>query len=200
VRRGFGLEEEFILKRREETAIWKFGDKLMRAAIVVLIFGTAAILWVEVTGRIIHHNWTGYEEILTMTVFWLYMFGCAYCSREDTHIKADIVSVLMKECLAKRIIECCRWILTTVLCFILMIWAISLIQWDISQGNETYVYRLPVWIGDISMVFGFGISSIYNVIYTIDSFRKLIGKPRDPEVREDELAEAAAAVAEEVTE
>lgn len=200
MRRGFGLEEEFILKRREETAIWKFGDKLMRAAIVVLIFGTAAILWVEVTGRIIHHNWTGYEEILTMTVFWLYMFGCAYCSREDTHIKADIVSVLMKECLAKRIIECCRWILTTVLCFILMIWAISLIQWDISQGNETYVYRLPVWIGDISMVFGFGISSIYNVIYTIDSFRKLIGKPRDPEVREDELAEAAAAVAEEVTE
>ena len=73
------------MKRREETAIWKFGDKLMRAAIVVLIFGTAAILWVEVTGRIIHHNWTGYEEILTMTVFWLYMFGCAYCSSRGAH-------------------------------------------------------------------------------------------------------------------
>jgi len=184
------------LKRREETAIWKFGDKVMRAAIVVLIFGTAAILWVEVAGRIIHHNWTGYEEILTMTVFWLYMFGCAYCSREDTHIKADIVSVLMKECMAKRIIELCRWILTTILCFILMIWAISLIQWDISQGNETYVYRLPVWIGDISMVFGFGISTIYNVIYTFDSFMRLIGKGRTPEVKEDELSEVAAEVEE----
>ena len=172
----------------------------MRVGLVILIFGTAAILWVEVTGRIISHNWTGYEEILTMTVFWLYMFGCAYCSREDTHIKADIISVPMKECLAKRIIELCRWILTTILCFILMVWAISLIQWDISQGNETYVYRLPVWIGDISMVFGFGASTIYNVLYTIDSFRALIGKPRAPEVREDELAEIAEAVEEAVEE
>ena len=163
----------------------------MRAAIVILIFGTAAILWVDVTGRIIHHNWTGYEEILTMTVFWLYMFGCAYCSREDTHIKADIISVLMKECMAKRVIELCRWILTTILCFILFIWAISLIQWDISQGNETYVYRFPVWIGDFSMVFGFGISTIYNVIYTFDSFMRLIGKGRTPEAKEDLYAEVA---------
>ena len=65
------------MKRREELAIWKFADICMRAGLVVLIFGTAAILWVEVAGRLIRHNWTGYEEILTMTVFWLYMFGCA---------------------------------------------------------------------------------------------------------------------------
>ena len=48
-----------------------------------------------------HHKW---KKLSYMAVFWLYMFGCAYCSREDTHIKADIVSVLMKEWLAKRII------------------------------------------------------------------------------------------------
>ena len=186
------------MKRREELAIWKLADIIMRAGLVVLIFGTAAILWVEVAGRLIRHNWTGYEEILTMTVFWLYMFGCAYSSREDTHIKADIVSTLMKECLAKRIIELVRWILTTVLCFILFIWSISLIQWSISQGNSTAVYRLPNAIGEFSMVFGFGVSSIYNVIYTIDSFRKLIGKGR-PEIPE-EAAEAAPEIAEEVAE
>ena len=163
----------------------------MRAGIVILIFGVACILWVEVTGRLINHNWTGYEEILTMSVFWLYMFGCAYCSREDTHIKADIISVLMKECTAKNIIEFVRWILTTILCFILFLWAITLIQWDMSQGNETYVYRFPVWIGDFSMVFGFGISTIYNVLYTWDSFRKLIGKPRTPAITDAEEVEAA---------
>lgn len=188
------------MKRREELAVWKFADIIMRIGLVVLIFGTAAILWVEVAGRIIHHNWTGYEEILTMTVFWLYMFGCAYCSREDTHIKADIVSVLMKECLAKRIIEFGRWILTTVLCIVLLFWSISLIQWAVEQGNETPVYRLPAAIGEFSMVFGFGVSTIYNLIYTFDSFMSLIGKGRKPEAAEEDSETAALETAPEITE
>ncbi len=187
------------MKRREELSIWKGADIIMKAALVVLIFGTALILWVEVAGRLIHHNWTGYEEILTMVVFWMYMFGCAYSSREDTHIKADIVSVLMKECTAKRIIELCRWILTTILCLVLCYWSISLVQWDMTQGNQTPVYRLPSFIGSLSMVFGFGISSIYNIIYTYDSFRKLIGKGRPEEPKAEEV-EPAVETIEEVTE
>lgn len=158
----------------------------MRAGIVVLIFATAAILWVEVTGRIIGHNWTGYEEILTIAVFWMYMLGCAYSSREDTHIKADIISVMMKDGFVKNLLGVIRWILTTALCLVLFVWSIGLIQWSIEQGNETPVYRLPVAIGQFSMVFGFGLSSVYNIIYLIDSIRKLIGKPREPEFTEEE--------------
>ncbi len=153
------------MKKREDTLFWKILVKFMRFMLIILGIIVTGIVAVSCLGRFVGFNFSGFEELLVIFVFWLYMFGCAYGSYEDTQIKADILEVMMHEGLSKDIVRAIKYILTMVLGAIMLLWCIQLANWSIVQGTLTTVYRLPTTIGIASMVVGLSLTTFFNICY-----------------------------------
>jgi TRAP-type C4-dicarboxylate transport system permease small subunit len=165
-----------LLKKSEENAVWKFALTVQRTAIIISGAGAALIVSSACILRWFHLNFAGFEEILIMVAFWLYMVGCAYGSYEKSQITADILDVMMKEGRLKDIFTLTRSVLTLVLCAVMFSWTVSLWLWALEMNTATPVFRIPMTIGYFSMVFGLGMSVIYNAFYLYDTVRDFLRK------------------------
>jgi TRAP-type C4-dicarboxylate transport system permease small subunit len=164
------------LNRWKENIGIKALTKFLRIGLIVLGIIVTLILFVETAGRLFNHNFAGYEEILIIVVFWLYMFGCAHASFENSHIKADILDLMIKKDSIRDFVHLIKWTLTLVLGIVLCYWAAQLVIWSVTQGNETTVYRIPLAIGQAAIVFGLAVSTLFNALYLYEEIKGLKAK------------------------
>ncbi len=160
----------------EKTAFWKFMEKFLHVGLIVCGTMVTLITFAAVITRELNVNFLGYEEILIIFAFWLYMFGTAHGSFEQSHITADIVVVMMPESMAKSLIAVLRNTLTLVLCLVFLTWAWQLFNWTIVMETKTPVWRIPVTVSQSSLLFGLGVATFYNIVYLYDEWRLFIGK------------------------
>lgn len=165
-----------VESKLEKTLFWKILVKTLEWGLIISGSLVTCITFAAVIARAFNINLLGYEEILIICAFWLYMFGTAYGSYEDSHIKADILVVMMKEGLRKDIVAVLRNALSVVLGFIFLLWALQLFEWTIANGQQTPVWRIPVTVAQSSILFGLVVSTFFNVVYLYDEIKKIIGK------------------------
>lgn len=158
------------MKKREDHPVWKALIVIQRTAIIIMGAGTSLIVAGACILRWFNINFSGFEELLVMVAFWLYMVGCAYGSFEKSQITADILAVMGKGAF-KEIVSLIRTILTAVLCVIFFVWAVRLLSWAIEIDTRTPVYRIPMALGYGSMLFGTGLSAFYHIVYMFDDIR-----------------------------
>lgn len=160
----------------EQTAFWRGLQKLLRFGLILSSILVTLITFTAVITRALNVNFLGYEEILVICAFWLYMFGTAYGSFENSHIKADIIVVMMKEGRFKTTLAMLRNVLSLVLGIIFLLWALQLFQWTIIMENKTPVWRIPMTVSQSSLLFGLGVATFYNLVYLYDEIRTYIGR------------------------
>jgi TRAP-type C4-dicarboxylate transport system permease small subunit len=141
--------------------------------IVVMGIGVTLIVAGACIFRFFNINFNGYEEILVMVAFWLYMIGCTYGTCEKTQITADILIITLPDKLPKAILIVVRDLFTAILCGVMMVWAMNLFLWSVEMRTETPVFRLPVGIGQISIFVGLLLSLFYNLCYLYDGCKSL---------------------------
>jgi len=162
--------------RLERTLLWSGLQKLLRFGLVVSSVMVTIITFAAVITRAMNINFLGYEEILIIFAFWLYMLGAAYGSYEKSHITADILVVSMPEGMAKSLVMILRNLLTLVLGVLFMMWALQLFEWTIEMQQKTPVWRIPMTVSQSSLLFGLGIITFYNVVYLYDEVKLFIQK------------------------
>lgn len=155
----------------EKSVIWLALVKLIRFGLIVSNILVTIITFAAVIARAFNFNLLGYEEILIICAFWLYMLGSAYGSYERSHIKADIFVIMMKEGRVKDFVSILRDALSVTLGIIFFLWALQLAQWNLDNGQLTPVWRIPVLVSQSSLLFGLGVGSLYNLVYLFDSIR-----------------------------
>lgn len=160
----------------ERTVFWKGLSKFLRGGLVVSSVLVTLITFAAVITRALNINFLGYEEVLIICAFWLYMLGTAYGSFEDSHIKADVIVVMMPEGRTKSLVAMIRNTLTLVLGIIFLLWALQLFQWTIIMENKTPVWRIPMTVSQSSLLFGLTVATFYNAVYLYDEIKKFIGK------------------------
>lgn len=160
----------------ERTAFWNGLAKFLRGGLVVSSVLVTLITFAAVITRALNVNFLGYEEILIICAFWLYMLGTAYGSFEDSHIKADVIVVMMPEGRTKTLLALIRNTLSLILGLIFLGWAFQLFQWTIIMGNKTPVWRIPMTVSQSSLLFGLAVASFYHAVYLYDEFKTYIAK------------------------
>jgi TRAP-type C4-dicarboxylate transport system permease small subunit len=156
--------------------IWRALIVVQRAAIVLTGAGTALIVSGACILRLFNINFSGFEELLVMVAFWLYMVGCAHGSCEKSQITADILAVMVKEGRFKDVLTLVRVVLTALLCTIFFVWTVQLFLWALEIDTRTPVYRIPMALGYGSMIFGIGLSAFYYIVYMIDGIRDVFAR------------------------
>lgn len=169
-----------VIMKIEETKFWKGLLACQKIIIGVTLIGSLAILAIETLGRPIGFNFSGYEELLIIAIFWLYMFGCGHGSAEESQITADILGVMMKKGLPKNIVMLIRYALTLILGAIMLYWSIQLTMWAVEQNTVTSVYRIPRVIGYACMPLGLLLTTFYNIVYFIREINFFIKKEDHP--------------------
>ncbi len=163
------------MNKLERSAFWKGLAKLLRFGLVVSSCLVTLITFAAVITRALNINFLGYEEVLIICAFWLYMLGTAYGSYENSHIKADVIVVMMPDGLLKSLLALIRNTLALVLGFIFFLWAFQLFNWTIIMENKTPVWRIPMTVSQSSLLFGLGVATFYNLVYLYDEAKQFIG-------------------------
>jgi TRAP-type C4-dicarboxylate transport system permease small subunit len=165
---------ETVKSKIEKTAFWNALSGFLQIGLIISGVLVACITFAAVIARAMNINLLGYEEILIICAFWLYMFGTAYGSYEDSHIKADILVVMMREGIRKDIVAIIRNTLSVVLGIIFLLWALQLFFWTVENGQQTPVWRIPVTISQSSILFGLTVASFYHIVYLYKEIRDFI--------------------------
>ncbi len=148
--------------------------------IIIVITGIAVTLIVGLAclmRAIFKVDLVGYEEILVMFAFWLYMIGSAYGTYEKSQITADILNIYLKEGVVKSFVNLIRSFLTLVLASWFGIWAFDFVVWGVEMQTKTPVWRLPMVWGQSSIFIGLLLVSIFNALYFWDecvAFYKMV--------------------------
>ncbi|MCG8485385.1 MAG: TRAP transporter small permease subunit [Clostridia bacterium] len=164
------------MKKREDNTLWRGLLFIEKAIIMIACAGTTIVVAAACILRVFNINLIGFEEILIMIAFWLYMIGCAYGSYEKSQITADILEVMMPEGLPKGILRLLRNIIATVLGIVFLYWAYKLVLWTIEMDTRTPVFRIPVTIGQGSIFVGLFLVSFYNIVYLYDEVKLFTAK------------------------
>lgn len=115
-------------------------------------------------------NWYGSDEIILIFAFWLYFMGAIYCSYEDSHIKADIISSLVKNIRAKDAVALVAGIVLVVINVVLIICVIPYLQDGFLRMPRTTSLKIPLVIPRIAIMLSMILMEFYHVYYLIKHF------------------------------
>ena len=176
------------MKNRENNFLWKLLVGAQRAIIIVSLAAVTLIIAGACILRMFGINFTGFEELATIAVFWLYMIGSSHGSYEKSQITADIMEVMLPESLGKNIMKLVKWIAVFVLGCIFAYWSFGLVMWSLQTNSVTSYFRIPIVVGQSAILVGLIISCFYNLVYMIDEILMFIGKKPRPVADAEETA------------
>lgn len=160
----------------ENTKFWLWLEKLLKLGLIVCGSMVTLIVFAATITRAISIDFRGYEEFLVAFAFWLYMFGTAHGSFEGSHITADILSLVIKDGPVKDVLDLIKYVLTLVLGFLFLTWAVELVQWTIVMGTKTPTWRIPMTIHQSSMLFGLAVATFYNTVKLYNEVKLIVQK------------------------
>jgi len=181
------------IKRFEENkagiilrGIMRWGMIICSAAIVLILVETviSRYLFDEVI--------KGYDELLPIFAMWLYFLGAGYGTYEKSHIRADIVDIFVPEGIVKQALNVLADIIMLIVNVVFLLWAVEYVQWSIVNMPKSISLKIPLFIGQSSILVGFALMLFFNIrnfIHTICRFvaicrngGKALAEPKAEEV------------------
>jgi TRAP-type C4-dicarboxylate transport system permease small subunit len=176
------------------TKFWNVLGFLQKMAMVVSSLVILCLVLFQVFLRyVLVKPIMGVEEIATMTGFWLYFMGASWGTAERTHIKADVVSAVIKD--PKKLI----WVkvftafLSVVLALMMTFWGWEYVVWGYTKKQLSSTLMIPMIYSQVSIFLGAILMVFYFCVEFADYFLQAIGKkPLDVPPEEDVTASETA--------
>ena len=103
----------------------------------------------------------GLEEIILLSVMWLYMLGAALASRDNSHLTADFLSDYMPANDFRRLLQLLARLLVLIAALAFVVWSVDLFRWGFTMEQSTPVIKLPYYLVQSSMFIAAAIMAIY---------------------------------------
>lgn len=142
---------------------------LLTSLVMLMILGA-----VVVARYVFHMDIFGYDEIVLVDSFWMYFIGASYAMYEGGHIKADILSSLLKP-RKRALMKVVAGIFQTLVNIIFNVFAYNLIVRSIKIWPVTSSWNIPFLIPQMALFLGFTLMSFYLIIYTAKDLNIYIG-------------------------
>lgn len=166
--KSFDLTQSLAWKGLSEVIRW-----LMIACSVI---STGCMVYSVVLRYVFKGNFYGSDEVIMLFAFWLYFMGAVYGSYENSHIKADLLNVYIKNMRKKDAVALLGQLLTIVVNTIVLVWAIRYFGAEISKGGLSTALKIPLVIPKSAVFFGFLLMEFYHVVYFIKNTLTFVRK------------------------
>ena len=143
-------------------ALLKFQQYIMIICSILIILGIST----QAAFRYLFQlDFYGLDELIVIVAFWLYFMGSSYGSFEQSHIKADVVSVYIKNEKAKQLLQLIASLITTGISLLITYWALQFFIWGIVRQAKSPVLGIPMVIPQSAIFIGFILMSMYSLVY-----------------------------------
>ncbi|MDD4753793.1 MAG: TRAP transporter small permease [Desulfitobacteriaceae bacterium] len=158
-----------------ETYFWKILLVLVKYVMVLCsIAATGVIIYSVVLRYIFKGNFYGSDEIILMFAFWLYFMGAVYGSYENSHIKADLLNVYVKNIRIKDFINLIAQVIMIVVNLILITWAWDYFMWGLEKMPLSTGLKIPLVIPQSAVFFGMLLMAFYHIVHFIRNIYRYI--------------------------
>jgi len=156
-------------------------EKGMIKAQRIILIVTSAFITILVFGAVLMRYIFKYpgmevEELATLVAFWLYFTGAIHGTYERTHIKTELIHLIVRKPRAYALMKSLASLITFSLAIVMAYWGYIFLLWGIAKMGRTPVLQLPLVYAQSSIFFGATFMSFYFLVEFVDNARQALGK------------------------
>ena len=142
----------------------KFAKYLLTGLICIVALGQ----FVQVITRyVLQIPVMGLEETMAYPTVWLYLLGAVNASRENTHIRANVLEIALKTPRQHTILAIVGEVISLVVGGWLLVWAWDFTRYSWRVWRESSTLYIPTFYADIALVLGIFLMMLYTVSHFI---------------------------------
>lgn len=115
----------------------------------------------------------GLEESIIYPTIWLYLLGAVNASRENTHIRANVLEIFLKTERQHTILAIVGEIVSLAIGLWLLSWAWEFTAYAWRVGRESPTLYIPTFYADIALIIGLSLMMAYTVWHLLRHVRRL---------------------------
>lgn len=162
--------------RRVSLSVWYGMLKVQRAVLIVTsVFITLLVFGAVLMRYVFHYPGMEVEEIATLVAFWLYFTGAIYGAYERSHIKTELIHLLLKQPRQYAAAKSLASFITLALACILSYWGYTFFVWGIEKWARSPVLQMPMVFAQSSIFVGAVFMSFYFLVELVDNVRQALG-------------------------
>lgn len=143
-------------------------DRFAKYLLTALIISVALGQFVQVITRyVLQVPVMGLEETMAFPTVWLYILGSVNASRENTHIRANVLEIFIKTDRGHTILAIVGEIISLVVGLWLLSWAWDYTQYAWRVWRESPTLYIPTFYSDVALVIGLGLMMAYTATHLI---------------------------------
>ncbi len=151
----------------------KFAKYLLTGLICVVALGQ----FVQVITRyVLQIPVMGLEETITYPTLWLYILGAVNASREDSHIRANVLQIFLKKERSHILLAMIGEVFSLIIGLWLLSWAWDFTRYAWRVWKESPTLYIPTFYSDVALVIGLSLMMLYTLYHLIrhfNDFRKV---------------------------
>lgn len=148
----------------------KFAKYLLTGLICVVALGQ----FVQVITRyVLQIPVMGLEETMAYPALWLYILGSVNASRENTHIRANVLEIFLKSERGHIVLAIISEIISLIVGLWLMTWAWDFTRYAWRVWKESPTLYIPTFYADVALVLGLALMMIYTAYHLIGHIKDL---------------------------
>ncbi|MCB9946677.1 MAG: TRAP transporter small permease subunit [Rhodospirillaceae bacterium] len=147
-------------------------DRLAKYTLTTLIGLVAVSQFVQVITRyVLQVPVLGMEDIMLYPTLWLYILGSVNASRENTHIRANVLEIFLKTERAHRILAIVGEIISLIVGLWLLTWAWDYTRYAWRTWRESPTLYIPTFYADIALLVGLALMMMYTARHLLGHLR-----------------------------
>lgn len=152
------------------TALERFVQCLLTALICCVAIGQ----FVQVITRyVVQAPVMGLEETVMFPTLWLYILGAVSASRDNTHIRANVLEIFLKTPLQHTVLAIIGEIVSLVVGFWLLYWAWDYTRYAWRVWRESPTLYIPTFYADVALFTGLALMIVYTFLHLSRHVRSL---------------------------
>jgi len=156
--------------------MWDGGlmDRFAKYLLTALIVSVALGQFVQVITRYVFQiPVMGLEETMAYPTVWLYILGSVNASRENTHIRANVLEIFVKTERGHTILTIIGEIISLIVGLWLLSWAWEYTRYYWRVWRESPTLYIPTFYSDVALVVGMTLMMIYTAAHLVRHIRVL---------------------------
>ncbi|GAA6163058.1 hypothetical protein NBRC116590_07620 [Pelagimonas sp. KU-00592-HH] len=118
----------------------------------------------------------GLEESLLYPTMWLYMLGAVNASRENTHIRANVLEIFLSTERQHQVLAIIGEVISLAVGIWLTTWAWDFTQYSLRVWRESPTLYLPTFYLDVALTVGLVLMMIFTAWHLLGHLRAVFAK------------------------
>ncbi len=149
-------------------------ERLAQYLLTALICSVAIGQFIQVITRyFLQVPVMGLEETIMFPTIWLYILGAVNASRENTHIRANVLEIFLKTERQHTILAIIGEAVSLIIGLWLLSWAWEFTAYSWRVWKESPTLYIPTFYADVALVVGMVLMMVYTALHMLSHIRRL---------------------------